>query len=355
MTLYIYFLQAIGSGDYATAGMLMKWAALGGAGTGLVGAGTSTAASYIDEIYSFFVPTVISSDLPTNCPIIPDDKEIQSLARPYWILTAFSWPALFIQKASIGFFIGTGETQLWSIATVIASAAQIGIFIGLIDQNWISNTTVYGLSSLIPPYIFVIIAVICFTRGKYVKLFKFNKTRMFANDGWQVSFQAARDGGELLLKDLALTLMKSVSLIMAAHLGLGQQYQLLMYQKIQSVFGYSYGSQNSGSVFPIAIGYSMRLSGSRLLGAKNYRGFINLAKAYLIGDFLFGFIAFVAILITMQGLPYYYSSNDICEYQVCANCFVYPCAKVFVFLCLVRNTNVLWTRIIMYLVVLDMA
>ena len=317
--------QSIGANDYPTAGVLMKWAALGGFGTGLVGATASSGVSFIQPIYSFFVPTAIGAHLPDNCPIIPDDKKIQSLARPYWILTAFSWPALFIQKASIGFFLGTGETQLWCIATVIASGAQVGIFDLLVDKLD-SNTTVYGLSTLIPPYLFIIITFFCFTRPKYLKLFRFKHTRMFTSDGWRISFQAATDGGELLLKDLALTLQKTVSLIMAAHLGLGQQYQLLMYQSIQGSYGYSYGSQNSGSVFPISLGYSMRLAGSRMLGAKNYVAFIATLKAYLFGDLLFGFIAFMAVLITKDGIAYYFASDDICEYQVkyCS------CVRVFI-------------------------
>ena len=46
---------------------------------------------------------------------------------------------------------------------------------------------------------------------------------------------------------------------MAAHIGLGSQYQLLIYNTIESVYGYSYGSQNLGSIFPITLGYGIAI------------------------------------------------------------------------------------------------
>jgi len=309
----------MGSLKFETAGTLMKWAAVGGFVSGLVGAVFSSAITAIHPIYSFFVPTTLSSKLPFNCPVIPDIQSIQNNAKPYWILSSFAWPAFFINKATIGFFLGTGETKIWSLSTVVSSVSSIAIFYFLI--NTVNKTAVYGMSNMIPEYVFLILTILCFGRKKYVEQFKFLKNNMFAKHGLKISWQAATDGSQLLLKDLALTFQKSGSLILAAHLGLGQQYQLLLYGNLQSNFGYSYGGQNSGSVFPILLGYAMRLSGSRLIGSRNYIGFMRLFKGYFIGCILFGFVSFLSLILTRNAIPYYYVSNDICTYQE------YECSK----------------------------
>jgi len=311
--------QAMGSGDFVTSGILLKWAGLGGFACGLVGAIISTIFTYIYAIYSFFVPTALSSSLPTSCAVIPSIAEIQADARPYWILVAFTWPALFINKATIGFFNGTGETLMWTIATVVSCAFQLAIFYIFIHTS--NKTTIYGLSVFVPAYVFLLITILCFLRKKFIDQFKFLVNNMFTKDGLLISWQAARDGMHLLLKDLALTLQKSCSLIMAAHLGLGQQYQLLLYNNLQSIFGFSYGSQNQGSIFPIALGYGMRLAGSRLLGARKFEPFVAMFKAYFIGCVLFGFISFITIITKRTTVPYYFVSNGVCKYQE------YQCSK----------------------------
>merc|ERR1712150_111204 len=114
--------------------------------------------------------------------------------------------------------------------------------------------------------------IACLGRKKYIDLFGFRRKDMFSRKGWTLAVQAAKDGVQLLSKDLVLTIQKSMALIMAAHLSLGSQYQLLIYNTVESSYGYSYGAQNNGSVFPIMLGHAMRLSGSRLLGADDMKG-----------------------------------------------------------------------------------
>ena len=260
--------NAIGSANFIMAGLLMKWAFIGGILTGLIGGTFATVITFIDQIYSFFVPTTTKNTFPINCPLIGSYKDLQKLAKPYWIISSYSWPFQFIQKASIGFFMGTGETQLWGIAMICASAAKIGSFYLLINNDNIGNTTVYGLANnMVPSIVFAIVAILCFMQKKYRDQFQLNNSDMFSNQGWNVAYMAMKDGRQLLLKDLVLTLQKSISLNMAAHLNLGSQYQLLMYSTVQTVFGYNYGAQNSGNLFSIACGYGMRLTGSRFLGA----------------------------------------------------------------------------------------
>ena len=49
--------QAIGSADYMTSGLLIRWAVLGGFISGLIGAVSSTILTFIPPIFGFFVPT----------------------------------------------------------------------------------------------------------------------------------------------------------------------------------------------------------------------------------------------------------------------------------------------------------
>lgn len=118
--------QAVGAGNFGEVGLLMKWAAVGGFACGAAGATLrwvipvpmmygavcshclcvclwccSTVVTYIYPIFNFFVPLRQGVSLPTDCPLIPaQPAELQAIARPYWILSAWAWPATFSKPGS---------------------------------------------------------------------------------------------------------------------------------------------------------------------------------------------------------------------------------------------------------------
>eukprot|EP01084_Bolivina_argentea_P224961 380275_1 len=110
-----------------------------------------------------------------------------------------------------------------------------------------------------------------------------------------------------------MTLQRSISFIMASNIGLGAQYQLLIYNTVQGVYGFINGTLN-GSPYPIIVAYIIRLNGSRYLGAGQYKTFRRMLMSCFVNAILFGLIAFVSILVFHDSLPYYYASNTLCKY-----------------------------------------
>eukprot|EP01084_Bolivina_argentea_P157766 274909_1 len=166
-----------------------------------------------------------------------------------------------------------------------------------------------GLIILIPSMIYLICAIACFGRQKYRKLYKLDEIKnMFNENGLSVSYQCAKDGSHLLIKDLILTTQRALSLIMAAHIGLSEQYQLLLYDTVQMIYG-------SKSAFVMILAVSMRLFGSTFLGEKNYVNFKWMVKSLFICANLLGFISFLLMVTFRTSIAYNYVSDKICQYQ----------------------------------------
>lgn len=305
--------QAVGAADWPGVGLLVKWSAVGGFACGLAGALFATAFTWVQPFFDFFVPLQQGATLPADCSLLPSSvTELQALARPYWILIAFSWPASFMQKAAVGVFMGTGETQNWAIANVTASAVAVALFFGLIDV--LPHTTAVGVAAMAPGYVFVAITAVVFLQRKWRVQFALGSTSLRSTVGRHVGWRAATDGFALMLKDLALTVQASMTNMFAAQLGLGQQYQLGIFKTINGTFGYTPGTM-SGSIFALMLAYTVRLSGSRMLGEGQKAGFVWFCRGVLNGAWLFGAVATAALLATSSGTPYYFASTEVCGYQ----------------------------------------
>ena len=254
-----YVGNAIGSANFIMVGLLIKWGYVGGLVTGLLGAGAATLLVQTDAISSFFIP---KSEFPDNCNILGTYSDLQNLVKPFIIVISFTWPFQFMNNCAFGVLLGTGETQILFMASLVSSVSSVFLFKWWIDEDYISRPMTYAITVYLIPYALqTIVIAICYLRPQYYKQFQLHKSKMCSNSGRHTAVTAALDGIKLLTKDLLLTLQKSICLILAAHLGLGNQYQLVMYATIQSIYG-------NGGIYVVLCAYGMKLYGARLLGAR---------------------------------------------------------------------------------------
>lgn len=85
---------------------------------GVLAAGLFTGFAAWEAAFEFLLaPTLFQ--VP-GCEGLPTTAEILTEAKPYWLLTVWSWPISFMANTFSGFLLGTGKGGSWGLATVMA-------------------------------------------------------------------------------------------------------------------------------------------------------------------------------------------------------------------------------------------
>ena len=324
--------HAVGAGQFGKVGALTKWGVLVGIASGVVAASISTGCAYAPAVFGFMTDSGDASVLACTAGGPGGLAELRRAARAVWVLRSWAWPAAFAQKATIGLFLGTGETKNYLIASVVSGAAQLATYFGGCRAPG-GNACVqaYAASQLAYNYSFVAVAAVLFTRPHYWKKFQLGQPLLpprqtddneeqQADDTDLVTreqiWAAGTEGFTLMVKDLLLILQFRVVFVLATHLGLGQQYNLAILNTLAQNFGYPGPGNSYGNLWAITVGYIFRITGSKLFGARLWRATAWFFRVLLRLSFLFGLAGCAAVLAGLRALPFAFASKTLCRLQI---------------------------------------
>ena len=320
--------HAVGAGQLGKVGALTKWGILVGVASGCVAAGISTGAAYAPAIFGFMTNSGDASVLTCTAGGPGGLAELRRAARAVWVLRSWAWPAAFAQKATIGLFLGTGETKNYLIASVVSATAQLAVYFGGCRHAGSEQCVdAYAASQLAYNYAFVAVAAVLFTRPHYWAKFHLGAPMLPPPDApserdherlvtrAQIC-SAGRQGAILMAKDLLLILQFRVAFVLATHLGLGQQYEFSIMNVLSQNYGYSGPGNSYGNVWAITLGYIFRITGSKLYGARLWRATAWFFRVLLRMALLFGLAGCAAVLVGLRALPFAFAAKTLCKLQV---------------------------------------
>ena len=225
---------------------------------------------------------------------------------PYWVISVWSWAFSFCNNVGTGVALGTNSTFGYALATVLAQGVSILSFILLTDVIYHGdhNTLALGLSGLLSDAVYF--AVIVHTIFFYEKCSRLvprpSWDEFWSSETWVWTVIAGKAGSSLMINMLAGQISGTVSTQMLARMGTGLQYRA-------SVFG-----TISGNFWmPVILGYTMRIGGSKMWGAKWYAAYYWFARLCINGTVLLCVVAAVVQAAFYKSAAWAFASDKICE------------------------------------------
>ena len=149
-TMLVRINYAMGAGQTALVNELLNAGVCMGLLCGLV---ASVLASTLTISLRVFTPLVAPGGEMGDgaCSLIQPAAHVAAAARGYFLLHAWQWPFVFVNKTLSGFFLGAGNFLMYGWPSVLRSAATLLIWFGGLDAGVDDKFTLLGLSAFAGP------------------------------------------------------------------------------------------------------------------------------------------------------------------------------------------------------------
>jgi hypothetical protein len=273
---------AVGAGDTVSAGTLTTLGFIGGALSGVVGAGVGTVAALTPAVMHAVVPAPGGGDCGGGGggggggTISSSQAELERLALPYWLIAVWSWGFNFCNSVGTGVVLGTNATFGYALATVAKRLAAMACFVLLAEA--LGHTAAVALADLLGSVAYF--AVVTHT------IFVYERVRtLVPRPSWAEFWSpqtaewaqvAGRAGAAMMVNMLVGQAQSTASTQLLARMGKGGlQYRAKIFSTITKNFW-----------MPTMLGYVVRLTGSKFWGARMYPAFRYIARLCLNGTLL---------------------------------------------------------------------
>ena len=293
---------AVGAGDTVSAGTLTTLGFIGGALSGVVGAGVGTVAALTPAVMHAVVPAPGGGDCGGGS-MIGSQAELERLALPYWLIAVWSWGFNFCNSVGTGVVLGTNATFGYALATLAKRLAAMACFVLLAEA--LGHTAAVALADLLGSVAYF--AVITHT------IFVYERVRtLVPRPSWAEFWSprtaewakvAGRAGAAMMVNMLVGQAQSTASTQLLARMGKGGlQYRAKIFSTITKNFW-----------MPTMLGYVVRLTGSKFWGARMYPAFRHIARLCINGTLLLCGVALLVGAVFHASAPYSFASSKICR------------------------------------------
>ena len=220
---------AVGRGDTAGAGYLVGLGYVAGAASGVVGGLVGTALAMAPGVMAAIVPPSAAVGCGGGGEHHDPQAELEALARPYWLLSVWTWCFAFCNNVGTGVVLGAMSTLGYFVAVVVSQAAAIGGFLLLTrvaGASWVSHNAAVGWSAMLSEGLyFLCISYTVFRNERVRAAVAFPKWSVLLNTAdpavrhW--AWVAASSGSAMMLQMLSAQLRSTIQTQLLARLGAG--------------------------------------------------------------------------------------------------------------------------------------
>eukprot|EP00434_Breviolum_minutum_P022948 symbB.v1.2.020244.t1/scaffold1693.1/size105633/14 len=255
-------------------------------------------------------------DSALGCPLIPEGDEAANMAKNYLVLSVWCWPAIFVSMALRGFLLGLQEYGFFIFIGLVQSVTQIVLLYILFVPD--PSLNALGWIVFVGSYLSLISTLGLFIfrrdlRQRYnLTICKHEAAELGTLEVVQISWKkASQEGFYAMLLDVAAQASITTGVYVAgAMLGIGAMYQVSAWQAAFPQYGLQW---------IIGVTYVLRLQGSRLVAAKEYRQFKILFRSVVAYGVMLALVAAVT-LIPFRTPIAFLEAAPACEYASSLNC-----------------------------------
>jgi len=309
-------MAAIASGATGAVRPILQLGVFGGAFFGIVAALCATALCSWPSALRWLLAPYTVHDSALGCPLIPEGDEAANMAKNYLVLSVWCWPAIFVSMALRGFLLGLQEYGFFVFIGLVQTVTQIVLLYILFLPD--PSLNALGWIVFVGSYLSLISTLGLFIfrrdlRQRYnLTICKHEAAESGTPEVVQISWKkASQEGFYAMLLDVAAQASITTGVYVAgAMLGIGAMYQVSAWQAAFPQYGLQW---------IIGVTYVLRLQGSRLVAAKEYRQFKILFRSVVAYGFMLALVA--AVSLTPFRTPIaFLEAAPACEYASSLNC-----------------------------------
>lgn len=309
-------MAAIGSGNVGAVRSVLMLGVFGGAFFGIVAAGCATALCSWPAALRWLLAPYAMHDSALGCPLVPKGDEAAEMAKQYLLFSVWCWPALFVSMALKGFLLGLQEYGLFIFMGLVQTVTQITLLYILFVPH--PSLDALGWIVFVGSYMSLISTLGIFLFKRDLRL-RYNltincaqATELGAPEVVQISWKkASQEGFYAMLLDVAAQVSVTTGVYVAGGLlGVGAMYQVSAWQAAFPQYGLQW-------IFGVT--YVLRLQGSNLVAAKEYKQFRNLFRTIMVYGIVLAIVA-ASSLIPFRVPIAFQEAAQACEYASSLNC-----------------------------------
>lgn len=309
-------MAAIGSGNVGAVRSVLMLGVFGGVFFGIVAAGCATALCSWPAALRWLLAPYAMHDSALGCPLVPKGDEAAEMAKQYLLFSVWCWPALFVSMALKGFLLGLQEYGLFIFMGLVQTVTQIALLYILFVPH--PSLDALGWIVFVGSYMSLISTLGIFLFKKDLRL-RYNltincaqATELGAPEVVQISWKkASQEGFYAMLLDVAAQVSVTTGVYVAGGLlGIGAMYQVSAWQAAFPQYGLQW-------IFGVT--YVLRLQGSSLVAAKEYKQFRNLFRTIIVYGIVLAIVA-ASSLIPFRVPIAFLEAEQACEYASSVNC-----------------------------------
>lgn len=238
------------------------------------------------------------------------------MAKQYLLFSVWCWPALFVSMALKGFLLGLQEYGLFIFMGLVQTVTQITLLYILFVPH--PSLDALGWIVFVGSYMSLISTLGIFLFKRDLRL-RYNltincaqATELGAPEVVQISWKkASQEGFYAMLLDVAAQVSVTTGVYVAGGLlGVGAMYQVSAWQAAFPQYGLQW-------IFGVT--YVLRLQGSNLVAAKEYKQFRNLFRTIMVYGIILAIVA-ASSLIPFRVPIAFQEAAQACEYASSLNC-----------------------------------